>query len=158
LIGGGAKGNRTPDLVIANDALYQLSYRPDLALVLGGRPRGVKPLGCTCRLNHLDTTQTGTFSMIAVIWLINNIFNLVWWLILASVVLSWLFAFNIVNVNNPTVRQISYGLSRLTEPLLAPIRRILPQMGGLDLSPIILLILLEFLRQLLIGQLIKFAV
>jgi YggT family protein len=91
--------------------------------------------------------------MLAIIWLINNLFNLVWWLILASVVLSWLFAFNIVNVNNPTVRQISYGLSRMTEPLLSPIRRILPSMGGLDLSPIILLILLEFLRQLIIGQL-----
>jgi YggT family protein len=91
--------------------------------------------------------------MLAIIWLINNLFNLVWWLILASVVLSWLFAFNIVNVNNPTVRQISYGLSRMTEPLLSPVRRILPSMGGLDLSPIILLILLEFLRQLIIGQL-----
>jgi YggT family protein len=96
--------------------------------------------------------------MLAIIWLINNLFNLVWWLILASVVLSWLFAFNIVNVNNPTVRQISYGLQRMTEPLLAPIRRILPSMGGLDLSPIILLILLEFLRQLIIGQLFKLVV
>jgi YggT family protein len=96
--------------------------------------------------------------MLAIIWLINNLFNLVWWLILASVVLSWLFAFNIVNVNNPTVRQISYGLSRMTEPLLSPIRRILPSMGGLDLSPIILLIVLEFLRQLIIGQLFKFMV
>jgi YggT family protein len=93
--------------------------------------------------------------MLAVIWLINNVFNLVWWLILASVVLSWLFAFNIVNVNNPTVRQISYGLSRMTDPLLAPIRRILPSLGGLDLSPIILLILLEFLRQLIVGQLLQ---
>ena len=96
--------------------------------------------------------------MLAVIWLINNLFNLVWWLILASVVLSWLFAFNIVNVNNSTVRQISYGLSRMTDPLLSPIRRLLPSMGGLDLSPIILLILLEFLRQLVIGQLYTYAV
>lgn len=96
--------------------------------------------------------------MLAVIWLINNLFNLVWWLILASVVLSWLFAFNIVNVNNPTVRQISYSLSRMTDPLLSPIRRLLPSIGGLDLSPIILLILLEFLRQLIIGQLYAYAV
>jgi YggT family protein len=73
-------------------------------------------------------------------------------------VLSWLFAFNIVNVNNPTVRQISYGLQRMTDPLLSPIRRILPSMGGLDLSPIILLILLEFLRQLIVGQLLQMAV
>jgi YggT family protein len=96
--------------------------------------------------------------MLAVIWLINNLFNLVWWLILASVVLSWLFAFNIVNVNNSTVRQISYGLHRMTEPLLGPIRRILPSMGGLDLSPIILLLVLEFLRRFIVGELLKFAV
>ena len=96
--------------------------------------------------------------MLAFIWLINNLFNLVWWLILASVVLSWLFAFNIVNVNNPTVRRISYGLSQMTEPLLSPIRRILPSIGGLDLSPIILLLLLEFLRQFIVGQLLQMAV
>lgn len=96
--------------------------------------------------------------MLSIIWLVDALFNLVWWLILASVVLSWLFAFNIVNVNNPTVRQISHGLSRLTEPMLAPIRRILPSMGGLDLSPIILLLGLEFLRRFIIEAMFKFAV
>lgn len=95
--------------------------------------------------------------MLSVIWLINALFNLVWWIILASVVLSWLFAFNIVNVNNPTVRQISYGLSRVTEPLLSPIRRILPNMGGLDLSPIILLLGLEFLRRFVIEMMLRYA-
>jgi YggT family protein len=96
--------------------------------------------------------------MQALIWLIDNLFTLVWWLILASVVMSWLFAFNIVNVQNPTVRQIAHGISRVTEPMLAPIRRILPSMGGLDLSPIILLIGLEFLRRFVIEMLFKFAI
>ena len=96
--------------------------------------------------------------MQALIWLIDNLFSLVWWLILASVVMSWLFAFNIVNVQNPTVRQIAHGISRVTEPMLAPIRRILPSMGGLDLSPIILLIGLEFLRRFVIEMLFKFAI
>jgi YggT family protein len=96
--------------------------------------------------------------MLSIIWLVDAIFNLVWWLILASVVISWLYAFNIVNVNNPTVRQISHGLSRVTEPMLAPIRRILPSMGGLDLSPIILLLGLEFLRRFIIEAMLKFAV
>ncbi len=96
--------------------------------------------------------------MLSLIWLINSVFTLVWWLILASVVLSWLFAFNIVNVNNPTVRQISYGLNRFTEPLLAPIRRILPSMGGLDLSPIILLLGLEFLRRFIVETMLNYAV
>jgi YggT family protein len=92
--------------------------------------------------------------MQSIIWLVDQLFNLVWWLILASVVMSWLFAFNIINVNNPTVRQISYGLSRTTEPLLAPIRRILPNMGGLDISPIILLLGLEFLRRFLVYDIL----
>jgi YggT family protein len=96
--------------------------------------------------------------MQALIWLIDNLFTLVWWLILASVVMSWLFAFNIVNVQNPTVRQIAHGISRVTEPMLAPIRRILPNMGGLDLSPIVLLIGLEFLRRFVIEMLIKYAI
>jgi YggT family protein len=96
--------------------------------------------------------------MFSIIWLVDQLFNLVWWLILASVVSSWLFAFNIVNVNNPTVRQIFYGLSRVTEPMLAPIRRILPSIGGLDLSPFVLLLGLEFLRRFVFEMLVKFAV
>jgi YggT family protein len=72
--------------------------------------------------------------------------------------MSWLFAFNIVNAQNQTVRQIAYGISRVTEPLFAPIRRILPNMGGLDLSPLILLLGLEFLRRFVIEMLVKFAV
>jgi YggT family protein len=92
--------------------------------------------------------------MLSVIWLVNTVFSLIWWLILASVVMSWLFAFNIVNANNPTVRQLARGLARLTEPLLSPIRRILPNLGGLDLSPIVLLVGMEFLRQFLVYDLL----
>jgi YggT family protein len=95
--------------------------------------------------------------MYSIIWLVDSLFSLVWWLILASVVLSWLLAFNIVNVNNPTIRQIANGLSRATEPLLGPIRRLLPSIGGLDLSPIILLLGLEFLRRFILETLLKFA-
>ena len=89
-----------------------------------------------------------------VIWLINTLFSLYWWVILASVVLSWLVAFNIVNFSNPYVRQFSRSLHQLTEPVLGPIRRILPNLGGIDISPIIVLIGLEFLRRLIIGQLV----
>jgi YggT family protein len=80
--------------------------------------------------------------------LVDTIYNIVWWLILASVIMSWLMAFNIVNINNTIVRQIFYTIQRLTEPMLAPIRRLLPSMGGLDISPIILLVLLMFARNL----------
>ena len=92
--------------------------------------------------------------MLSIIWLINTLFSLYWWVILASVVISWLVAFGIVNPTNPYVRQISYAIRRLTEPVLAPIRRILPDLGGLDISPIILLIGMEFIRQILISYLV----
>jgi len=78
------------------------------------------------------------------LWLILTIINIYFWIILAMVVLSWLVAFNVVNRSNPYVRQIGYALERLTEPLLRPIRRFLPDLGGIDLSPIVLLIAMPF--------------
>ena len=84
--------------------------------------------------------------MSPVIWLIYYILNLFFWLIIAVVVLSWLVAFNVVNGNNPYVRQISYALRRLTEPVLGPVRRLLPDLGGIDVSPILVLIALQFLQ------------
>lgn len=92
--------------------------------------------------------------MESVIWLVNTVFTLYWWVILAMVVMSWLTAFNIVNYSNPYVRQVAHFLKRLTEPVLSPIRRILPDLGGIDISPIILLIALEFLRRFVIGQMV----
>jgi YggT family protein len=96
--------------------------------------------------------------MMPFIWLINTIFNLVFWLVLATVIISWLMQFGIVDGRNHYVKQINYMLSRLTEPLLSPIRRILPDLGGIDLSPVVLLLALEFIRQLVIGQMLKMAV
>ena len=72
------------------------------------------------------------------------------WIVLAMVIMSWLIAFNIINRQNDIVRQISYVLYRLTEPVLGPIRRMLPDLGGLDLSPIVLLLALQFLRYLIV--------
>lgn len=94
--------------------------------------------------------------MESIIWLINTLFTLYWWVILGTVIMSWLIAFNIVNLSNPYVRQFNTFLRRATEPVLAPIRRILPDLGGIDISPILLLIGLEFLRRFVIGQLISF--
>ena len=80
-----------------------------------------------------------------VIQLILLLLDIYFWIIIAVVVLSWLVAFNIVNPTNNIVRQIRYALYRLTEPLLGPIRRLMPDLGGIDLSPMILLIGLWFL-------------
>ncbi len=68
------------------------------------------------------------------------VLNLYTWVIIGSAILSWLFAFNIVNASNQFVAMISQAFYALTEPLLRPIRRVLPNMGGLDLSPIVLLL------------------
>lgn len=81
-----------------------------------------------------------------VIWLILNLLNLYFWVILITVIMSWLIGFNVINGSNPYVRQINYALHRLTEPLLGPIRRFLPDLGGIDISPIFLLLALQFLQ------------
>jgi YggT family protein len=64
--------------------------------------------------------------------------------------MSWLVAFNVVNSHNPTVRTIWNMLYQLTEPVLRPIRSILPNLGGIDISPMILIIALMFLDQLVV--------
>lgn len=90
----------------------------------------------------------------AVIWLVNTCITIYIWILIAQVVLSWLVAFNIVNTRQPFVRQLGNALWRLTEPVLGPIRRILPNLGGLDISPIIVILILEFLRRFIIGSIL----
>jgi YggT family protein len=80
------------------------------------------------------------------IWLIFTVIDIYFWIIIAVVASSWLIQFGIINYTNPTVRQILSGLRVLTEPLLGPIRRMLPNLGGLDVSPIIALLGLQFLK------------
>lgn len=71
------------------------------------------------------------------------------WLIIASAILSWLIAFNVVNTRNDVVRAVWDFLSRVTEPVLRPIRRLLPNLGGIDVSPIILLLLIFFIERVI---------
>jgi len=68
------------------------------------------------------------------------------WLLIAAAVLSWLVAFNVVNTRNPVVAGIGEFLFRITEPALRPIRNRLPNMGGIDISPVILILIIIFLR------------
>lgn len=83
------------------------------------------------------------------LWLISTLINLYIWIIIAAAVLSWLIAFNVVNPHNNVVRTIAEALYRLTEPALRPIRNVLPSLGGLDISPVILIIILIFIQRLL---------
>lgn len=88
--------------------------------------------------------------MLSVLYFIDQyLISLLIWIIIGSVILSWLIAFNVVNSRNPIVSQIEEFLYRVTEPALRPIRRILPNLGGIDISPIILVLLLFFLRNLM---------
>lgn len=84
------------------------------------------------------------------IWLLFTVIDLYFYVILATVIISWLTSFNIINYSNQYVRQINSVLHQLTEPLLAPIRRILPNLGGLDFSPIVLLLGLQFLKRAIV--------
>jgi len=72
------------------------------------------------------------------------------WIVIASAILSWLVAFNVVNTNNRVVLMIGDTLYRLTEPALRPIRNILPNLGGIDISPVILILLLLFVRDVVL--------
>ena len=73
------------------------------------------------------------------------------WVVIASAILSWLVAFNVINTYNDFVRSFLGALDRITEPLYRPIRRILPDFGGIDFSPLVVLILIAALRILLRG-------
>ena len=87
--------------------------------------------------------------MYSLLGLMSTVIQIYIYILIASAVLSWLIAFNVVNTRNQAVAMIADALLRLTEPVLAPIRRILPNFGGLDLSPVVLILLLYFARNLL---------
>jgi YggT family protein len=76
------------------------------------------------------------------------VLQIVIWIVIAQVIISWLVAFNVINTQNDFVRTLLRGLDRLTEPMLRPIRRLLPDLGGIDLSPMVLILLLILLQQL----------
>ena len=88
--------------------------------------------------------------MLALIQTLIVALDLLWWLIILSAVFSWLYAFNVVNPRNQFVGTVGNFLFRVTEPLLRPIRRVLPDLGGIDISPIVLLLILFFVRQFLL--------
>ena len=87
--------------------------------------------------------------MTSVLQILLMILDIAKWIVLIHIIMSWLISFQVLNLRQPIVGQIWYGLNRVLEPLYAPIRRILPQMGGLDLAPLVALIgiyVLEILR------------
>ena len=81
-----------------------------------------------------------------VIALIMLVLNLYWWVVIIAVIVSWLIAFNVINTYNNFVRSLLRALGSLTEPVFRQVRRVVPPIGGLDLSPMIVLVVIWFLQ------------
>jgi YggT family protein len=87
----------------------------------------------------------------AVVKLLVTIIDLYWYIVIGMAIMSWLIAFDVVNMRSSGAYSLWNALNNLTEPLFSPIRSVLPNFGGVDISPIILLLLLQFLRDLVAG-------
>ena len=87
--------------------------------------------------------------MYALLATISMVLTLVWWVFLIMIIMSWLISFNVINTRNQFVASVWRILNQITEPILKPIRRVIPPMGGLDLSPLIVFIIIFFLQNLI---------
>jgi len=90
--------------------------------------------------------------MFALFRIIELLLTIAWWIIIIQAVLSWLIAFNVINTYNSAVRSFLNALDRMTEPLYRPIRKILPDFGGLDFSPMVVLLLIYILSNIVVPQ------
>ena len=93
--------------------------------------------------------------MIELLGFISSLIQLYIYVIIAGAVMSWLIAFNVVNPYNPLVRSIWQALNALTEPLLRPIRRWMPDLGGIDISPVVLILACAFLQSVVLTNIAK---
>jgi YggT family protein len=93
--------------------------------------------------------------MLELLAFISYLLTLYIYILIAAAVLSWLIAFNVVNMHNPIVANISEFLYRVTEPALRPIRNLLPNLGGIDVSPVILILLILFIQNVIIPNIAK---
>jgi len=95
--------------------------------------------------------------MLSLFQILLLIINLVWWIVIIHIIMSWLINFQVLNLQQPLVSQIWDGLNRLLEPIYGPIRRALPQMGGLDLAPLILIVILYAAQIIIRNNMYSFA-
>ena len=168
---GGAERDRTADLLIANEALSQLSYGPNRgrAVNSGARHRMGAIYGAGSGESRIGQCRAGLAACLAVIdplvsprspgpppamrsilYVILLILDLYIWILIAAAILSWLVAFNVVNARNQFVAMIGDFLYRITEPVLRPIRNLLPNLGGLDLSPVIVILVIILIKDIIV--------
>jgi YggT family protein len=96
--------------------------------------------------------------MLELLGFISSLITLYIYVIIASAVMSWLIAFNVINPYNSFVRSLWQGLNALTEPLLRPIRRRMPDLGGIDISPVVLILACAFVQTVLLPNVAKLVV
>ena len=96
--------------------------------------------------------------LIPLLQIVDLLLSVLMWIIIIQAVLSWLVQFNVVNTHNDFVRQFFYALGRLTEPLYRPIRRVMPDFGALDFSPLVVLLVIQILRSIVIPAIAAHAV
>lgn len=88
-------------------------------------------------------------TLYALVGIITMLLQLLIWIIVIQAIVSWLVAFNVINLHNQFVRTVLYAIERITDPLLRPIRRIMPDLGGIDFSPMVLILVLIAIQRLL---------
>jgi len=89
--------------------------------------------------------------LLALVDIADLLLSVLMWIIIGQVILSWLLAFNVLNTSSQGVRTFALALERITAPLYRPIRKVLPDFGGLDFSPLVILILIQVIKRLLAG-------
>jgi YggT family protein len=92
--------------------------------------------------------------LISIVQILYILLSIIWWIIVIQAIMSWLIAFNIINTHNDFVRSIWQALDKITEPLYRPIRKILPDFGALDLSPLVVLLVLYILQTVVLPNLL----
>jgi YggT family protein len=115
---------------------FDRSCGPVLGLFSGIRAASFRLVGFSPKLTPMR----------ALFLVIDLILQAYIWLLIAAAVLSWLVAFNVVNARNQVVAMVGDFLYRITEPLLRPIRSVLPDLGGIDISPVVLILIIIFIR------------
>lgn len=97
-------------------------------------------------------------TLYVLVGIITMLLQVLIWIIVIQAIASWLVAFNVINVHSPFVRSVLLGLDRITEPLLRPIRRMLPDLGGIDFSPMVLILILIAAKRLLPALLVDIGI
>lgn len=94
--------------------------------------------------------------MVSLLEILLMIVNVVWFVVIAHVVMSWLINFQVLNLRQPLVQQLWYGLNRLLEPVYSRIRQFLPDLGGLDLAPLVFLLAVFAVQRIIQNNLYSF--